>query len=459
MGYMSLFDKDDQELAEKVLDYYDGESKEYLMKFLQVHRKNAIKKGMIARTRNLTKMVSEKSGMLFNGKAPTINVYRGETVDEGASILTQQVLESADWVEFFTNFDVVLRLLKTAYVLVQVDPVSKAFVFEMLDQHNCAVQLDTFKKLNTLIYETGEDGDYCTYRVWTAESVFDLRVDEHGNEEVIPGSLMPNPYGMIPAAVFHDTNIPRSEAWNEIPEDLIEINDIYNLHISDSEFSAMWAKMPTLFTNAQIQGGTGAVMESYQGPNDKLPRWVPSSEVGFVGGPGTVVAVETNGEQVYLDYKGPVPPLMDLDTIVNKWVQDFAGDWSVAVSAEGNGSADSGFKLVVKELPNLQLRKTRQRMFEAGFKRLYYVLVAVAASVGIALPEDGELFIAFAPPELPIDEKASEEVWDLRINSGRASRVDYFMEAKGMSRLEAEAKVLEIDGMRNDSVTPANTAA
>jgi hypothetical protein len=204
------------------------------------------------------------------------------------------------------------------------------------------VLVDDFKRLNTLVYETGEEDDCCTYRVWTAEEVFDLKVDCHGNEERIPGTTMPNPYGLIPASVFHDTNTPRSDAWNEIPEDLIEINEIYNLHISDSEFSAMWAKMPTLFTNAQIQGGTGQTMEAYQSPTDKLPRWVPSSDVGFVGGPGTVVAVETNGEPVFLDYKGPVPPLSDLDAIVNKWVQDFAGDWAVSIAAEGNGSADSG---------------------------------------------------------------------------------------------------------------------
>jgi ABC-type amino acid transport substrate-binding protein len=55
------------------------------------------------------------------------------------------------------------------------------------------------------------------------------------------------------------------------------------------------------------------------------------------------------------------------------------------------------------------------------------------------------LFIEFSKPELPVDEKASEEVWTMRIDSGRASRVDYFMAVMGMSRNEAEAKVAEID--------------
>lgn len=446
MAYMDLFDKDDKEMAEKVLDYYDGESKEYLMKFLQTHRKNAIKKGMIPRARNITRMVADKSGMLFNGKAPVINVYRGENIDEGASVLTQQIFESADWVEFFTNFDVCLRLLKTAYVLVQVEPQTKQFLFTMLDQHNCAVSIDTFRRLHVLVYSTGElPDDKEGYRVWTPEEVFDITVDENGNEEEIPGSRLPNPYGIIPASVFHDTNTPRTEAWNEIPSDLVEINDIYNLHISDSEYSAMWTKSPTLFTNATIQGGAGQSMEAVQHYGEALPRWMPSNDPGFVGGPGTVVAIETNGEAVHIGYEGPKPPLMELDDMVKRWVTDFAADWSVSVSAEGNGQADSGFKLVVKELPNLELRKSRARMMEAGFKRLYEVIKKVAASVSIMLPEDSELFVKFGAPDLPFDEKATEEVWSRRIQEKRASRVDYFMEVKGMSRLEAEAKIIEID--------------
>lgn len=459
--YMSLFDHSDKKLADKVLDYYDGEAKEHLVKFLNSHRKNALKKGMVPRVRNIVKMVAEKSGMLFNGKAPKLSVYTGEAVNEPASAIVQLMLESGDWIETFNNFDTTLRLLKTQYMLVQVSP-AREFVFTALDQSNCAVLLDEFKKLQLLVYSTGKEGDYKTYRVWTNEEYFDLMVDPHGNETEVGGSRQPNPYGIIPAAPFHDTNTPREGAWNKIPEDLIEINDIYNLHITDSEFSAMWAKSPTLFTNAKIQGGMGATMVSEEFPGESLPRWVPSSDPGFVGGPGTVVAVETDGEAVYLDYKGPLPPLMELDDIVKRWVSDFAADWSVSIATEGNGSADSGFKLVVKELPNLELRKKRARMFEAGFNRLYNVLLSVGATVGITLPADGELWVDFGNPELPVDERSSEEVWSRKIAEKRATRVDYFMEVKGLSRMEAEAKVAEIDAaapITTQRPTPSSVTA
>ncbi len=454
--YMDLFDKKDKALADKFLDYYDGESKEHLVKFLQTHRKNSLQKGMVPRTRNLTKTVIDKSGMLFNGKAPKLSVYTNGNVNEAASEAVLEVLESADWVEFFNNFDKVVRMLKTCYVLVQVDPLTSTFALTCLSQENAAVQLDMFNRLQTLVYCIGEDKDYEYYRVYTNELIFDIRVDEHGNEEMLPGTELPNPFGLIPAAVFHDTCTPRAEAWNEIPEDLIEINDIYNLHLTDSEYSSMWVKMPTLFTNAQIQGGTGQTMTSVQHVGESLPRWVPSSDVGFVGGPGTVVAVETNGENVYLDYKGPTPDLKSLDDIVMQWVNDFASDWCVSISKEGNGSADSGFKLIVKELPNLELRKERQRMFEAGFKRLYPVLIAVAGSVGITL-QDGILVAEFGAPDLPVDEKASEEVWELRIKGGRASRVDYLMEVKGLTLEQAIEKLAEIDAL--NAVAPQETSS
>jgi len=445
MKYMDLFDKRKQKLAKRFLDYYDGKSKEYLDEFIKMHRKNSVKKGMIARTRNLTKMIVDKSALLFSGKAPLIEVYRNDAVDDAASATALAMLESADWVEFFTNFDAIVRMLKTGIVLIQVNPETRKFVLEALDAHNAAIGYNAYKEMELLIYRTGYNDKYTEYRVWEVDRYFDLRVDPYGEEEIVPGSIQPNPFGLIPAVLFHDTNVPRKGGFNEIPDDLIDINDIYNLHITDSEYASMWAKMPTLFTTATIQGQQGTTMVTYQGPEDKLPRWIPSNEPGFVGGPGTVVGIETNGEAVFLEYKAPNPPLQQLDQVILQWVNDFAQDWRVSISADGNGNADSGFKLVVKELPNLELRKQRQRMFEAGFHRMYEVLMAVGASVQIFLPEDGELFVTFAPPDLPVDERATEEIWSRKIHEKRASRLDYFMEVKGMSELEARAKIQSID--------------
>jgi hypothetical protein len=438
-----LFDADQRALATRALDYYDGHSRKHLEAFLRVQRKNALKKGLTPRTRNIVKMVADKSGLLFSGRAPLVQVWRGGAEDVNASAEVLDVLASADWVEYFTNLDVVVRLLKTAYVLVQVDPETGAWMLETLDRHNAAIVLDDFRRPALLVYATGATADGATYRVWTRADVRDVVVDPHGNETVV--ATRENPLGLIPIAGFHDTSVPREGAWNPIPEDLIEINDIYNLHVTDAEYASMWAKQPTLFTNAVIQGGTGGQMEACEVFGQPLPRWMPSNDPGFVGGPGTVVAVDVpSGGSVFLEYRAPVVALQPLDEMVNRWVADYAADWSVNISAAGDGSATSGFQLVVQEMPALDLRRHRQRMFEAGFKRLYKVMAAVGATIGAPLPPDGELYVTFPPPDLPVDPAAVEDVWAARIAGGRASRVDYFREVQGMTQEEAVAKAAEV---------------
>lgn len=444
--FTNLFDKDTMRLASKALDYYDGDQKEWVEKELKRIRFSAYSTGMLAaRHRNLVKMVVDKSGMLFNTKPPLLEVYVGEDVSEIESARFLDLMESADWVEFFTNLDPAVRQLKTCIVLVGYLEDEKRLTLTFLGPHNSAVSWDeTSKKANILIYCTGKTDEGMTYRVWSPELIQDITVLKDSGEERID-EVIPNPYGIVPMAVFHDTNTPREGFWNQIPEDLVNINDIYNIALSDSEYSAAWAKYETLFTNATVEGSDElGIMMPMQVEGEPLPRLRPTMGPAAIGGPGKVIQIDTSGVAApFVEYKGPKPNLLPLDEMVNKWVVDFAADWSVNANADVN-AADSGFKLVVKEMPNLELRKKRQRMFEAGFRRLFAVVKVVVGGFSNA----SELFASFGAPELPVDEKAAEDVWSLRIREGRASRVDYFMAVHGMSKAEAENKVTEIDASR-----------
>lgn len=441
--FTDLFHEDCEEVAQKYLDYYDGEQKEWVKQHLKRIRFSAYSSGMLeARFRNIVKMVVDKSGMLFNNKPPVLEVYTGDTVSEAESARLMDLMESADWIEFFTNLDPVVRMLKTCIVLVGYVPEEDRLTLTLLSQHNAAVSYDEMtKKVNMLVYKTGYTDEGKTYRVWSPELVQDITVLKHSGEERID-QVVPNPYGIIPMAAFHDTNTPREGFWNDMSEDLIEINDIYNVALSDSEYSAAWAKYETLFTNATVEGSDElGIMMPMQVEGEPLPRLRPAIGPSAVGGPGKVIQLDTNGvASPFVEYKGPKPDLAPLDAMVQKWVVDFASDWSVNANADVN-AADSGFKLVVKEMPNLELRKKRQRMMEAGFKRLFQVIKVVVGGFSA----ESQLFASFGAPELPIDEKATEEVWSRRIAEKRASRVDYFKAVHGMSEAEALAKIAAID--------------
>jgi hypothetical protein len=456
LNITDLIDSKKAMLTEKILDYYDGDQDEHLIKLMNdpsKGRKDWNSRGLIPRTRNILKMIIEKSGLLFSDKAPTLDVHVNGVVNEAASAILQKQLENIDWVEFFNNFDGVVRMLKTALVLVQFDEEAGTLAFDILTQQNSAVVTGLNKQMTTLIYRTsGNDLDdnmdpfdkTATYIVYTKELIQEISVNRNGEESIT--GVQPNPFGMIPVVAFHDTNTPRSEFWNCIPTDLVQINDMYNLHITDSEFAASWAKQSTLFTNAKIVANEDVGYESQQVYGSALPTYAPT-QGAMIGGPGQVISIDSQGvDNILLEYKSPVVDLQPIDDMVNKWVADFAADWAVNVKFGGNANADSGFKLVVEEMPNLELRKKRARMFEAGFKRLYKVISKVVnlGTPGL-LPEDGELFAQFQAPILPVNQKENEEVWSRKILEGRATRVDYFMVTQGMTKQEAEAKVAEID--------------
>lgn len=447
--FTSLFDARAKKLAQKFLDYYDGDQKVHVEEQLKKIRYHSFSTGMLApRHRNITKMVVDKSGMLFNGNPPKLEVWVGDSVDEAQSAALQDYLEGTDWVEFFTNLDPVVRGLKTAVVLPYYIAEEDRISLNLLAQHNAAVLYNELtRQVLLLIYCTGSTEDGETYRVISPLLYQDILVNRATGEEVIIATE-DNPYGKVFAPAFHDTNTPRSGFWNKVPTDLLDINDVYNVALSDSEYSAAWAKHETLFTNATVLGDetSPGQMGLAQVEGEALPRWKSTGGTAAIGGPGKIIQIDTNGVQSpFVEYKGPKPNLQPLDDMVQKWVMDFAADWSVNASMDASG-ADSGFKLLVRELPNLELRKKRQRMMEAGFKRLFACLRDM---INVHKPgtfsEDAELFVEFSAPDLAIDEAATEDVWEKRIAGKRATRVDYFMAVHGMSKAEAEEKVQEID--------------
>ena len=201
-----LIDAEEAELTDKILDFYDGDQEEHMIKLLNCPnkgRKEWQAKGIIPRTRNILKMIVVKSGLLFNDKAPKLDVYSNSVVDEIQSAKLQAELEKVDWVEFFTNFDSVVRMLKTACVLVQYDAEYGQLTLDILTQQNCGVVLAPNKQIDTLVYCTSgemEEGESCELRVFTKDLIQDIAVDDQGRESIIQS--IPNPFGIIPIAVL-----------------------------------------------------------------------------------------------------------------------------------------------------------------------------------------------------------------------------------------------------------------
>ena len=433
--------------AHKALSYFDGEQEcqmEHLLSDPQKGRLKWREKGLIPRYRNITKAVVEKSGMLFNNTAPDLQVESNETVNEQATERLYHELDKIEWIEFFNNFDQLVRLLKTGVLLVQYNSEAKKLVLDILHRGNSEVILNpSTREVETLIYRTWQNEGVAGYRVVDSTQYVDLLEQKDG--KIVITNQEPNPYGMVPVVPFYDTTTPRTGFWVEPAMDLISMNEMYNLHLTDSEYAISWAKIPTLFTNCKVQQDSLETFEVAQVGTSILPRQIPSTGQ-MMGGPGRIVQLDDNNTtSPFADYKSPSIDITPLDSVVEGWVRAFASDWSVRINAGGTGGATSGFQLVVEELPNLELRKQRQRMFENGFRRFYRVLANVInLSEPNTFQEDAEVCVEFTDPQLPIESKDQEEIWALRIAEGRATEIDYFIDVLGLNAQEAKDKYREV---------------
>lgn len=249
--------------------------------------------------------------------------------------------------------------------------------------------------------------------------------------------------------------------WNPIPQDLVQFNFAYNKHITDSEYSSQWSKFETMYTNVALpeEGGYSGLANGFK--SKIAARNTITSQAGLIGGPSKVVQIAApDGESPFMEYKAPKPELAPMDEMFERWFRGFAQDWSVNVDndANGYGGATSGFQLMVREIPNIELRKKRQRMMEQGFKRLYEIMLKMSEVADMGLIPDTELMIEFAAPEMPVDEKAAEDIWDRKIKAKRATVIEYFMVQLGLDREQAEAKVLQ-DALDEKFFNDANAAA
>lgn len=447
--WVSLLQGDKQQDAKKALNYFDGQQKiemEALLNHYDKGRKNWKSLGMIPRFRNLTRMVVEKSGMLFKDAAPDFSIVPQNEFepDEKLTKLFAQETDKLEWHEFFINFDQIVRLLKTGILLVQYDLVEDKPVLDILHRGNANFVVDpTTRAIQGLIYRVCDDDDTTYYRIFTNEEIIDLSVEDDDTDKIQITGTVPNVLGFVPAAIFYDTTIPRNGLWVEASHDLVDFNELLNLHITDSEYVISHMKRPTMFTNHKFVDEDGdQQFEIGVVYGERLPRQLPTSG-SIQMGPGKAVYMDSQGvDNPYIKYEAPTCDLKSMDQVVQSWIEGFAADWSVQIetSSSSKSRATSGFQLLVEEIDNLDLRKQRQRMFEQGFKRFYKIFRQVVnmAKGKEIFPLTTDLIVEFPDPFLPIDALEQENTWQAKIDGGRATEIDYFMSTMGVSEEEAE---------------------
>lgn len=452
--WVALLDGDKPKAAQKAIHYFDGYQEKEMINFLNDGnrgRRDWQARGYIPRFRNVTKMVVEKSGRLFVGGLPQMDVFKAneQQSDEAMTVAYNEAISRVEFHEVFSEFDQLVRLLKTGLILVQYDTANEKITLDQMHRGNCAVMIDpATKDISALIYRFSDTDCTAQFRIITKDEMIDLmEVTGHGAQrDIVETGRAENIWGIVPAVQFYDTNIPRSGFWVDGGYDLIQLNEMVNIHITDTEWLVSFQKRPTLFTNATIGTNDYDNLEESTGySTGGLPRQYAAGS-SVTTGPDKVISVDTAGvDAPFVEYKAPVVDIKQMDDVVTSWINMYARDWSVNVRNDSTGLATSGFQLVVEGLDNRELRVQRQRMMTQGLKRFYRVLrVIINTAKGTEVfSEDSDLFVNFPEEDLPVDAKEQEDLWSLRIAEGRASTISYLMETLSVSREEATQMALQ----------------
>lgn len=458
---------DEADKAQKLVDFYEGNQIKYLLDDLNNHRDDWKLRQFIPRVRNVAKSIVDKSGLLFN-QPPAFELVTSPGAAPTVDPTFQELMERSDWVEQFQNVDVYTRLCKTTVVLQQkyiATPTTTrdgkyvpnfqqgdALLITLLTRANSAVVMDV---TNTIVIELAfltsdiSKGNEFTYRDITPEAISDW--DVKGDKETLIDTK-PNPDGFVPANLFHDVNRPRKGGFAHIPEDLISLQEMVNLALTDTELAIAHQKQKTLFTNAIVQGSTGKganqplmgiphAEEGYTPGGSAYPSSVVNTTNSNMGGLGKVVTVSTGDPQTkpYVEFAGPQSDLDKLTAVMESIVVAVANDWSVSIDMGGQARANSGFQIIVEEMDNLQLRDQRAHSMQAGMRRFYDICSRLYPTL-----TTGMLRVKFAPPSLPVNTVEEETLWADKIAAGRASILDYMRTVEGLDDAAAWEKIKEI---------------
>jgi len=495
----SKFHSAEMKRANLALDYYHGRQKKHLVRLMDGlagdggKRNQWRERGVRPFTRNITKSIIEKSGLLFQDR-PKLEVYReGEDVGVVDDLLLI-LLDGAKWHSFFSNVDAITRLLKSSCVLTQryvPDDVlsvdgrytynagnGEALQLMMLHAANSVIEsgpLCDIRELAYLIdvpsewldanpaYKNGAMGEIFAYRRFTNDLIEDyIAVPSASGKnrfDDVLFSVVQNNDGMIPAVLFHDTAAPMSGAgaYNYVPEDLLGLQDFLNLHLTDLEYSIAFAKSQSVVTDSEIVSSDGKPVGMGVDPNGVYSEDAYDASVTSgggadnLGGLGSIIKLKKGldgASTPMFEFKGPQVDLMALNSVADNLCKAIGQDWSVKLKTGGDAdsSATSGFQLIVEEIDSLNLRDKRKHFFESAFRDMYKIL-------RVQYPElsEGVLYVNFGDSKLPVDRAAEVTLWENRIALGIASRRDYFVEVHGMSVEEADAKCSEIDELSGEN--------
>lgn len=428
--------------AQRAVDFYEGDQTRLMREILSTDGrgiKHWHDRGVMNIWVNYVLDVIRQSSHTYDTQ-PKREVFTGEDVNEAVTDVYKNLLIDAGFEFASQGLDELSRLLKSTLLFIQFVPERNKYNFVLLGRHNSHVEWDSLTgTVTSLMYATCDAGlsGGQMHRHVTPDIVTDIeffKEDGPSSATVKIRSEEVNPYGIIPVAPLFDVRQPTSgfygkPAW----EDLVGFNEAKNMFHIEAKFGSRFGLLGMPVTNAKIAKGT-------------------------VMSPDAILEVEQTDPDVpiFFDFKAPQVQIDAFLPWLDGLTKDIGRSWGVTFDAEGAGSADSGFKLIVKELPNTELRQTRRKaalQFEQELFNALRTMHSVDSPSATQIPTDAKLVAEFTAPLNVVNKTEENEIRQKKVAGGTMSRRRAILEENPTwTTDEADEELALIDADRSLTV-------
>lgn len=386
--------------AQKAVDYLENDMLCHMKDLLQFHLKDWQKRKFVPLYENPTKILIERSAKTYKESPKRAVTVNGE-VSEGQTEAYNDLLRGTNLNFISQDLDARARLFRASLLLPQFDTESEKLTLTVLSRNNSDVSFDrNTGEMDGLIYTAGIRGinGGQLYHLWTPTEIRDF---EDGD---LVGSAMPNPYGIIPAAILNDTRPPLGELWKyKSWEQLLQLSDGVNLFNTEALFNARYAMVGSPVTNMEIPEGTVMGIDA--------PKSFKSD----------------GAADPFFEFTSPTANVTEFMAWFKPFREAIADEWGVNLNIAGSGTADSGFKLIVEEFENIELRQTRIVAAKQFEEDLYQVFAAMSVVHDWGLDSEGRGVADFKEPALPVNKTEEWTIAKEQLALGVLSLEEYWL--------------------------------
>ncbi len=258
--------------------------------------------------------------------------------------------------------------------------------------------------------------DEVTYSMWTADT---LRRLDYNFQEI---SSEPNPYGVIPFVVVHQS-LPTNDFWLDgTANDLVNAQEAVNLQLSGLFYTLFYQG----FATGYIKGGGD----------------ISSHDLIF--GAGSMISLPEGGD---VGFVSPKAPITDTIAAITFLLEQIAVQNGLPASVVSTTTREvSGVALTVENVELGEARRDQIALFARAEQQLFTLFRTVwnTHNPTKAMSEAATLKVDFADPQASMTPIDRFNLFQVENNVGAASVVDYLMEKNpDYSREEAQDKILD----------------